>query len=398
MEGIRCNPVIVLYFILAAIIPSSSTSMSEIAAVDRRLVDKKKNGCVAYNAIDKCWRCDPNWAKNRKRLADCAKGFGHGTYGGKLGRIYVVNDCSDNDMVNPKPGTLRHAVLLPEPLWIIFSGTMNIKLRQELIFTCDKTIDGRGFEVHISGGAGFMLQFVRNIIIHGVHMYDIVEKSGGMIRSEPHHVGIRGKSDGDAISIFKSSQIWVDHCSFANSYDGLIDIVAASTNITISNCHFVKHDKALLFGASAEMPEDKIMKVTLAYNHFGKGLTQRLPAVRFGFVHVVNNDYTQWKSYAIGGGDGATIISQGNRFIAPDGACKEVTNRRQVPESVWRKWTWRSEGDLLLNGAYFRESGNPHWAKTYKGPPLIPAQPAESVAKLTKSVGANLGCKVGVPC
>ncbi|KAI3724726.1 hypothetical protein L2E82_36513 [Cichorium intybus] len=39
--------------------------------------------------------------------------------------------------------------------------------------------------------------------------------------------------------------------------------------------------------------------------------------------------------------------------IAADGACKEVMNMRQVPQSVGRKWTWRSEGDLLLNGAYF---------------------------------------------
>lgn len=140
------------------------------------------------------------------------------------------------------------------------------------------------------------------------------------------------------------------------------------------------------------------MKVTLAYNHFGKGLTQRLPAVRFGFVHVVNNDYTEWQSYAIGGADGATIISQGNRFTADDGACKEITKREQVPESIWRKWTWRSEGDLLLNGAYFRQSGNPHWAERYKGPPLIPAQPAANVPQLTKSVGASLNCKVGAPC
>ncbi|KAL8210966.1 hypothetical protein R6Q57_005403 [Mikania cordata] len=359
---------------------------------------KTRGGCVAYNPIDKCWRCDRHWAKNRKRLANCAKGFGHGTYGGKKGRVYVVNDSSDEHVISPKPGTLRHAVLVPEPLWIIFSADMTIRLTQELIFASDKTIDGRGFDVHVAGGAGFMLQFVHNVIIHGLHMYDIVEGSGGMIRSKHDHVGIRGRSDGDAISIFRSSQVWVDHCSFASSYDGLIDIVAASTNVTISNCHFVKHDKALLFGASDKTPEDKIIKVTLAYNHFGRGLTQRLPAVRFGFVHVVNNDYTEWHSYAIGGADGATIISQGNRFVAADGARKEVTKREIAPESVWRKWTWRSEGDLMLNGAYFRQSGNPHWAKTYKGYPLIPALPAVNVPHLTKFVGASLNCKRGVAC
>lgn len=160
-----------------------------------------------------------------------------------MGRIYVVNDSSDNNVIHAKPGTLRHAILLPEPLWIIFSGHMTIRLTQELIFTSDKTIDGRGFEIHVAGGAGFMLQFVHNVIIHGLHMYDIVEGSGGMIRSKHDHVGQRGRSDGDAISIFASSQVWVDHCSFASSYDGLIDIVAASTNVTLSNCHFVKHDK-----------------------------------------------------------------------------------------------------------------------------------------------------------
>ncbi|KAL8193499.1 hypothetical protein R6Q57_026634 [Mikania cordata] len=396
MEAYRaCNRVLVLCFVVTAIVP---LSMAHDHNTIQKPLGKKHHSCVAYNLIDRCWRCDCNWANNRKRLADCASGFGHGTYGGKLGRIYVVTDSSDKNVINPKPGTLRHAVLLPEPLWIVFSRDMIIRLTRELIFTSDKTIDGRGFEIHVAGGAGFMLQFVHNVIIHGLHMYDIAEAEGGSIRSKHDHVGIRGRSDGDAICIFRSSQVWVDHCSFASSYDGLIDIVAASTNVTISNCHFVKHDKALLFGASEKTPEDKILKVTLAYNHFGKGLTQRLPAVRFGFAHVVNNDYTQWQSYAIGGGDGATIISQGNRFMAADGACKEVTKREHVPESVWRKWTWRSEGDLLLNGAYFRQSGNPNWAKKYKGYPLIPAQPATEVPRLTKFVGASLHCKAGAPC
>ncbi|XP_076897555.1 putative pectate lyase P59 [Bidens hawaiensis] len=389
---------LVLCFVVATISPWSMAENHSTAVANRRPLGKKRHGCVAYNPIDKCWRCDRNWANNRQRLADCAMGFGHEARGGKMGRIYVVTDSSDRNVINPKPGTLRHAILLPEPLWIIFSRNMIISLRQELIFTSDKTIDGRGFDIHVAGGSGFMLQFVHNVIIHGLHMYDIAEGSGGMIRSKHDHVGMRGRSDGDAICVFKSSQVWIDHCSFANSYDGLIDIIAASTNVTISNCHFVKHDKALLFGASEKTPEDKVMKVTIAYNHFGKGLTQRLPAVRFGFVHVVNNGYTEWKSYAIGGGDGATIISQGNEFMAANGAAKEVTKRERVPESIWRKWTWRSEGDLLLNGAYFRQSGNPNWAKTYKGHPLIPALPAIDVPLLTKFVGASLHCKAGAPC
>ncbi|XP_076891576.1 pectate lyase-like [Bidens hawaiensis] len=399
MEGFRgCNHVFILCFVFATIVSLSMAHSNNTIGNLTKPHNKKTRRCIAYNPIDKCWMCDPHWYKNRKRMANCARGFGHGTYGGKNGRVYVVNDSSDEDVISPKPGTLRHAVLLPEPLWIIFSGNMNIRLTQELIFTSHKTIDGRGFDIHVADGAGFMLQFVHNVIIHGLNMYDIVEGSGGMIRSKDDHVGIRGRSDGDAISIFRSSQVWVDHCSFASSYDGLIDIVAASTNVTISNCHFINHDKGLLFGASDKTPEDKILKVTLAYNHFGKGLTQRLPAVRFGFVHIVNNDYTQWHSYAIGGSDGATIISQGNRFVASDSAQKEVTKREKVPESTWCKWTWRSEGDLMLNGAYFRQSGNPHWAQRYKGYPLIRALPAKLVPHLTKFAGASLKCKRGTRC
>jgi len=118
----------------------------------------------SLNAIDKCWRGDKNWDKNRKKLADCVLGFGRKTTGGKNGPIYVVTDPSDNDLLKPKPGTIRHAVTRDRPLWIIFARSMIIKLQQELIITNDKTIDGRGAKIYITGGAGLTLQFVRNVI------------------------------------------------------------------------------------------------------------------------------------------------------------------------------------------------------------------------------------------
>lgn len=86
------------------------------------------------------------------------------------------------------------------------------------------------------------------------------------------------------------------------------------------------HFQALLFGATDSYPEDKIMQVTLTFNHFGKGLVQRMPRCRFGFVHVVNNDYTHYLMYAVGGSSNPTILSQGNRYIAPKNPnAKEVS-------------------------------------------------------------------------
>jgi pectate lyase len=90
-------------------------------------------------------------------------------------------------------------------------------------------------------------------------------------------------------------------------------------------CKYTNSLQVMLFGASDSYSGDSVMQITVAFNHFGRGLVQRMPRVRWGFVHVVNNDYTHWEMYAIGGSQHPTIISQGNRFVAPpDPACKEV--------------------------------------------------------------------------
>ncbi|CAJ1975253.1 unnamed protein product [Sphenostylis stenocarpa] len=350
----------------------------------RRGLKKDDGSCEATNPIDKCWRCDKNWEKNRKKLADCALGFGHGTTGGKDGKIYVVDDPSDNDLVNPKKGTLRHAAIQAEPLWITFARNMNIVLKAELLLTDNKTIDSRGANVHIQKGGQITMQYVKNIIIHGLHIHDIKRRRGGLIRDSMSHYGNRDISDGDGLSLFGATNVWIDHVSMSNCSDGLIDVVSASTAVTISNCHFVQHNDVLLFGATNTFSGDKIMQVTLAFNHFGKGLVQRMPRCRWGFFHIVNNDYTRWLMYAIGGSQHPTIISQGNRFVAPDDRnAKEVTKRVHAPESEWKNWNWRSEGDILVNGALFVESG-----KKVKGLRTdIKAQPGKSVTRLTKSAG-----------
>ncbi|KAL2905410.1 putative pectate lyase 3 [Bienertia sinuspersici] len=365
----------------------------------KMMLSKKHIGlCTFYNPIDACWRCRPNWAQNRKRLAKCALGFGKGTIGGMVGRGYVVTDPSDDDLVNPKPGTLRHAVIQPEPLWIIFSKPMTIRLSQELIMTSHKTIDGRGANhVVIEGGAGITIQYVENIIIHGIKIRNIVPGSGGLIRDSIDHFGLRTESDGDAISIFGSHHIWIDHVSFSRCADGLIDVVEGSTAITISNCHMTDHDKVFLFGASNDQSDDRKMQVTVAYTHFGRGLVQRMPRCRYGFFHLVNNDYTHWVMYAIGGSQNPTIISQGNRFLPPpDPRVKEVTHREQ-PESAWDSGTWKSYQDYLLDGATFTESGNSIWYHPQEDQLINPIVHGRFAPQLTQFSGP-LKCITNLPC
>ncbi|KAK7255883.1 hypothetical protein RIF29_29310 [Crotalaria pallida] len=353
--------------------------------------------CGTGNPIDDCWRCDKLWYRHRKRLADCAIGFGRNAIGGRDGRYYVVNDPSDDDAVNPKPGTLRHAVIQDKPLWIVFKRDMVITLKQELIMNSFKTIDARGFNVHIAYGACITIQYVTNVIIHGLNIHDCIQTGNAMVRSSPSHFGWRTLADGDGISIFGASHIWIDHNSLAKCSDGLIDAIIGSTAITISNNYFTNHNEVMLLGHSDSYVRDRHMQVTIAYNHFGEGLVQRMPRCRHGYFHVVNNDYTHWEMYAIGGSANPTINSQGNRYLAPSNAfAKEVTKRVDTGEETWKSWNWRSDGDLLLNGAFFTSSGAGS-ASSYARASSLSAKSSSVVGTITSGAGA-LMCRKGIMC
>ncbi|MBA0684795.1 hypothetical protein Goari_026358 [Gossypium aridum] len=170
-----------------------------------------------------------------------------------------------------------------------------------------------------------------------------------------------------------------------------------STAITISNNHMTHHNEVMLLGHSDSYTRDKQMQVTIAYNHFGEGLIQRMPRCRHGYFHVVNNDYTHWEMYAIGGSANPTINSQGNRYAAPTNPfAKEVTKRVDTAEGQWKSWNWRSEGDLLLNGAYFTPSGAGASA-SYARASSLGAKSSSMVGAMTSNAG-SLPCRRGKQC
>ncbi|KAL9346973.1 hypothetical protein Peur_061826 [Populus x canadensis] len=346
------------------------------------------------NTIDSCWRAQSNWANNRRALADCAVGFGRGAMGGKYGAIYVVTTPND-DPVNPKPGMLRYGAIQSKPLWIVFAKDMVITLRNELIMNSYKTIDGRGAKVEIAYGPCITIQGVSHVIIHGISIHDCKPGKSGRVISTPTHVGKRGGSDGDAIAIFASSNVWIDHCYLARCTDGLIDVIHASTSITISNNYFSQHDKVMLLGHNDGYTADKVMKVTIAFNRFGSGLIERMPRVRFGYAHVANNRYDEWQMYAIGGSANPTIFSEGNYFLARNGNSKQVTKREA--KNGWTNWKWRSSKDVFMNGAYFVQSGYGSCAPLYSKTQSFTVAPGSLVPALTSGAGP-LHCVRGQPC
>ncbi|KAF7078919.1 hypothetical protein CFC21_083268 [Triticum aestivum] len=412
-----------------------STSPRRALSSDKSKKAKYTGPCMATNPIDRCWRCRKDWATDRQRMARCAKGFGRETTGGLKGKIYTVTDPNDDDFTNPRPGSLRWGVVQTEPLWIIFARDMVINASQEIIIQSDKTIDGRGAQVHVANGGGLTVQHQNNVIINNLHVHGIKHTDGGNVSMTATHSTIRTRADGDGVSIFNATKVWVDHLSMDNCEDGMVDVVAMSTAVTISNTHLAHHNDVMLFGADDKKPEDKVMQVTVAFNHFGRGLVQRMPRCRYGFFHVVNNDYTNWLMYAIGGSSAPTILSQGNRYRAPPNmAAKEVrpllltphsiygwthrfksnhqfkfkrarariewleqvTKRDYAPESEWKNWVWISDGDLMINDAYFTTSGGQIGQKL-NGKDLIKPKPGEYVRRLTRFAGP-LDCNPGSPC
>nr|CAD1839185.1 unnamed protein product [Ananas comosus var. bracteatus] len=355
--------------------------------------------CLATNPIDRCWRCRKNWIAIARGWPPASRASATTPPVARMaGFFYVVTDPSDNELINPRPGTLRYAVIRSEPLWIVFARDMTIRLSEELIVNSNKTIDGRGARVAIANGAQITIQNVHNIIIHNIRIKNIKAASGATIRDSPEHFGQRMQSDGDGISVLGSSNIWIDHVSMSNCADGIIDVIDGSTAVTISNSHFAHQNNVMLFGATDSAQKDTIMQITVAFNHFGRHLVQRMPRCRWGFAHVVNNDYTYWEMYAIGGSQNPTIISQGNRYKADPNnrAAGEVTKREYTPEEVWRHWTWRSEGDVMQNGAYFIESGPPS-KRSFLRSDFLKAKSGKSVGRLTRFSGV-LKCQIGKRC
>lgn len=126
--------------------------------------------------------------------------------------------------------------------------------------------------VGVANATYITIQFVTNVIIHGLHIHNCKPTKNYIVRSSATHFGWKTTVDGDAISIFGSSHIWVDHNSFFNYVDGVVDAVMGSTAITISNNYFTHHNEVMLLAHSDSYMRDKQMQVAIAYNHFGEGL------------------------------------------------------------------------------------------------------------------------------
>lgn len=233
-------------------------------------------------------------------------GYAQNVTGGLGGYIYFVNTTED-DPTNPKPGSLRYALIQTQPLWIFFLVNGTIYLKDRISLTSHKTIDGRGAQITITGtaslsgrGQAFRIYDAENIIIVNIR-FDSVDA-----------VNI------DAIEIRRSTNIWIHHCDFTNWSDGAVDLAEASTtrlnNITISWSKFWNHNKVHLIGNSATRTTDRNFRVTLHHNFYFM-TRSRHPRLRFGIVDAFNNLYYWVGEYGVGVTMQGLVYTEANIFV-----------------------------------------------------------------------------------
>ncbi|MFN8437948.1 MAG: Ig-like domain-containing protein [Cytophagales bacterium] len=187
------------------------------------------------------------------------------------------------------------------------SGKTIIGLAGSSITSVDMTASGSGI-FYIKGCTNFI---IRNLTLIGPGAYDV---------------------DGnDNMTLDNCQNFWIDHCEFHDGMDGNFDIKNMSDYITVTWCTF-SYEKAPkaggsggtddhrfsdLFGSSdSATGDDGKLRITMQYNWWGQGCVERMPRVRFGKVHLVNNLYTSTvSSSCIRAGYKADLLIESNVFI-----------------------------------------------------------------------------------
>jgi pectate lyase len=178
------------------------------------------------------------------------------------------------------------------PAVIRVSGTIALSSMTKV--AANKTIIGVGAGATITG-SGLNVSQVSNVVIRNLNFRDWND---------------------DAINVQYSTRVWIDHNSFANGYDGAVDVKRASDFVTVSWNKFSNHDKTMLLGHSDSNAAEDTGHLRVTYHHnWFNGTNQRHPRVRFGNpVHVYNNYYGGVTSYGVASTKEAGVLVEGNYF------------------------------------------------------------------------------------
>ncbi|KAF4978318.1 hypothetical protein FZEAL_5291 [Fusarium zealandicum] len=129
-------------------------------------------------------------------------------------------------------------------------------------------------------------------------------------------------TEGDAIGIQASTNVWVDHVDLSSNknngkdyYDGLLDVNHGSDFVTVSNTFLHDHYKASLVGHSDSNAKEDTGKLHVTYaNNYWFNINSRAPSVRFGTVHIYNNYYLTVGATGVNSRMGANVLVESTTF------------------------------------------------------------------------------------
>lgn len=200
-------------------------------------------------------------------------------------------------------------------------------------------------EIPSAGRISFQDQSGKTIIgLPGSQIYsnDLTEDNSGIIYVKRcsniifRNVKLVGPgaydTDGwDNMTIDNSTNIWIDHCEFRDGLDGNLDMKNMADYITVTWTKF-SYEKApipdgpggsddhrfsdLIGSSDTETQSQGKLKITFQYCWWAEGCVERMPRVRFGQLHIVNNLYNSSVSkYCILAGWEADLLIENNAFI-----------------------------------------------------------------------------------
>jgi pectate lyase len=169
----------------------------------------------------------------------------------------------------------------------------------------DKTIFGKPGALLIGG---FDIKDAKNVIVRNMKVQG------------PGAVDVDGV---DCILVDNSTNVWLDHLEIWDGQDGNMDIVNGSNYISVTWTKFrytsasKNHMFCNLLGNSDSKTTDAgKIKVTMQYNWWAEKVLERMPRVRFGQVHVVNNLFTSTgNGHCVRAGLKADLLVESNVFI-----------------------------------------------------------------------------------
>jgi pectate lyase len=276
----------------------------------------------------------------------------NGTTGGAGGPTVTVSSSS----------ALTSAVGQSGPLVVQVSGS--IALASDANVASNKTIIGLGSTAGITGH-GLIISNVQNVIVRNIAFSGAAINSI-TIQTLAHHV-------------------WVDHDSFTNATDTLMDIKRQANWITVSWCVFTNTLETILEGHSDSFTQDiGFLKVTYHHNWFD-GTTERHPRVRFSDpTHVFNNYYLNIGTYGVATTMNAGVLVESNFFDhVPQPTITNISGSAQP-------------GRLVNRNNIYMNSGTPQAAGTVTEPSTFYSYTPDPTANVPSIVTAGAGVgKIG---